>query len=115
MLQVTDDLIRSVVKDVLSHMKGGLPAAANGKAANGKAVSGRWGVFDDVNEAVIAATAAQKRFQAMGIEARRKAVECVRRVVIDRAEELGREELEETKIGRLDHKIEKLIVAGEKT
>jgi aldehyde dehydrogenase len=115
MLQVTDDLIRSVVKDVLSHMNGGLPAAANGKAANGKATSGRWGVFDDVNEAVIAATAAQKQFQAMGIEARRKAVECVRRIVIDRAEELGREELEETKIGRLDHKIEKLIVAGEKT
>src|SRR5260370_15096291 len=105
MLQVTDDLIRSVVKDVLSHMKGGLPAAANGKAANGKAVSGRWGVFEDVNEAVIAATAAHKRLQAMGIEARRKAVECVRRIVIDRAEELGRQEVEEPKIGPPDHQL----------
>jgi aldehyde dehydrogenase len=110
MLQVTDDLIRSVVKDVLTHMKNGAPAAANGKAA-----SGRWGVFDDVGEAVAAASAAQSKFEKLGIEARRKAVDCVRRICIDRADELGREELEETKIGRLVHKIEKLVVAGEKT
>jgi aldehyde dehydrogenase len=110
MLQVTDDLIRSVVKDVLTHMKNGTPAATNGKAA-----SGRWGVFDDVGEAVAAASAAQSKFEKLGLEARRKAVDCVRRICIDRAEELGREELEETKIGRLVHKIEKLVTAGEKT
>jgi aldehyde dehydrogenase len=109
MLQVTDDLIRSVVKDVLSQMKNGKPAAANGKPASGK-----WGVFDDVAEAVAAANAAQKQFAKMGLEARRKAVECVRRVCIDRAEELGRDELEETKIGRLVHKIEKLKVIADR-
>ena len=101
MLQVTDDLIRSVVKDVLTHMKNGVPAVANGKS-----VSGRWGVFDDVGEAVTAASSAQSKFEKLGIDARRKAVDCVRRICIDRAEELGREELEETKIGRLVHKIE---------
>src|SRR5947199_4023672 len=100
MLQLTDDLIRSVVKDVLTHMKVA-PAPANGK-------SGRFGVFDDVGEAVAAATAAQRKFERMGIEARRKATDCVRRICIERADELGREELDETKIGRLVHKIEKL-------
>ncbi len=109
MLQVTDDLIRSVVRDVLTHMKPGPAAAANGKA------TGRWGVFDDVSAAVAAASAAQRKFERMGLEAHRKAVDCVRRICIDRAEELGREELAETKIGRLVHKIEKLKVAGEKT
>ena len=108
MLTVSDDLIRSVVKDVLSHMK--RPASTNGKPAAGK-----WGVFEDVNEAVAAASAAQRKFETMGLAERRKAVECVRKICIDRAEELGREELEETKIGRLDHKIDKLIVAGGKT
>jgi aldehyde dehydrogenase len=111
MLQVTDDLIRSVVKDVLTHMKVAAPASANG---NGKA-GGRYGVFDDVGEAVAAATAAQRKFERMGIEVRRKATDCVRRICIERAEELGKEELDETKIGRLVHKIEKLKVAGEKT
>ena len=37
-----------------------------------------------------------------------KAVETIRKICVDQAEELGRLELEETKIGRLDHKIDKL-------
>jgi aldehyde dehydrogenase len=110
MLQVTDDLIRTVVRDVLAHMKpGAAPVSGNGKAGS------RWGVFDDAGEAVAAANAAQRKFQLLGIEARRKAVDCVRRICIERAEELGKDEFEETKIGRLVHKIEKLKVAGEKT
>jgi aldehyde dehydrogenase len=111
MLQVTDDLIRSVVKDVLTHMKVA-PAAVS---ANGNGKAGRFGVYDDVGEAVAAASAAQRKFERMGIEARRKATDCVRRIVIERADELGRDEFDETKIGRLVHKIEKLKVAGEKT
>lgn len=108
MLQVTDDLIRSVVQEVLVHMK-------NGNGAVKTKPSGASGVFDSVDEAVKAASAAQRRFEALGLEARRKAVDCVRKICVQRAEELGREELEETQIGRLPHKVEKLIVAGEKT
>jgi aldehyde dehydrogenase len=107
-MQVTDELIRSVVKEVLSHMRNGQAAPTNGKARN-------WGVFDDVDSAVGAAAEAQKQFEARGLEDRRKAVNCIRRICIDQAEILGREEFEETRIGRLKHKIEKLVVAGEKT
>src|SRR5581483_3413042 len=109
MLQVTDDLIRSVVQEVLGHMKSGNGAVAKAKPA------GNLGVFDSVDEAVKAAAEAQRRFEALGLEARRKAVDCVRKICVERAEELGREELEETQIGRLAHKVEKLIVAGQKT
>ena len=42
------------------------------------------------------------------MEDRTKAIDCVRQICDQQAEELGRLELEETKIGRLDHKIEKL-------
>src|SRR5262245_55740395 len=111
MLQVADDLIRNVVKEVLTHM--------NGKGAapktNGQPATGRWGVFDDVPAAVAAAVAAQRKFEAMGLAERRKAVDCVRKICIDKAEVLGLEELEETKIGRLVHKVEKLIAAGKMT
>jgi aldehyde dehydrogenase len=107
-MQVTDDLIRSVVKEVLAHMRNGHAAPTNGQAR-------RWGVFDDVDSAVTAAAEAQRQFEARGLEDRRKAVNCIRRVCIDQAETLGREEFEETRIGRLKHKVEKLIVAGEKT
>jgi aldehyde dehydrogenase len=109
-MQVTDELIRSVVQEVLSHMRNGhaAPARTNGQAR-------RWGVFDDVDGAVAAAAEAQKQFEARGLEDRRKAVHCIRRICIDQADTLGREEMEETRIGRLKHKIEKLVVAGEKT
>jgi aldehyde dehydrogenase len=107
-MQVTDELIRSVVKEVLSHMRNGHAAPSNGKAR-------AWGVFEDVDSAVAAASEAQKQFEARGLEDRRKAVNCIRRICIEQAEPLGREEFEETRIGRLKHKIEKLVVAGERT
>src|SRR5438132_10579797 len=107
-MQATDELIQSVVREVLSHMRNGQAKASNGPAR-------RCGVFDDVDDAVAAAAEAQQQFEARGLEDRRKAVDCIRRICIDQAEQLGREELEETRIGRLDHKIEKMKVVGEKT
>src|SRR5437870_190322 len=106
-MQVTDELVRNVVQEVLAQMRNGRPAATNGQTR-------RWGVFDDVNAAVAAAADAQKRFEAGGLEERRKAVQCIRRICVEQAETLGRQELEETRIGRLVHKIEKLVVIGER-
>jgi len=107
-MQVTDELIRSVVQQVLVSVRQGQPAPKNGQAKGS-------GVFDDVDPAVTAAAAAQRAFESRGLDARRKAVDCIRRICIDKAEMLGLEEFEETKIGRLKHKVDKLIVAGEKT
>jgi aldehyde dehydrogenase len=107
-MQVTDKLIRTVVQEVLTHMRNGKAPATNGKAR-------AWGVFDDVNAAAEAASTAQREFEKRGLDERRKAIERIRRICIDQAEQLGGEELEETRIGRLDHKIEKMKVVGEKT
>ena len=108
-MQVTDELVRSVVHEVLSAMRNGhVKPTGNGRARN-------WGVFEDVASAVAAASAAQREFEQRGLTDRKKAVDCIRRICIDQAETLGREEFEETKIGRLVHKIEKLKVCGEKT
>src|SRR5262245_51697587 len=107
MLTVSDDLIRSVVQEVLGHMKNG--------AAPKKPAGRSWGVFDDVDSAVAAASLAQQKYERVGMDDRKRAVDCVRKICIGKAEQLGLEEFEETKIGRLKHKVEKLIVAGEKT
>ncbi len=66
-MQVNDEIIRSVVQEVLSHMRTGKAAAVNGKAS-------RWGVFDNVDSAVAAAALAQQEFEKRGLEDRRKAV-----------------------------------------
>jgi aldehyde dehydrogenase len=108
-MQVTDELVRSVVQEVLSAMRNGhTKPGDNGRARN-------WGIFDDVPSAVAAASAAQRDFEKRGLSDRKKAVDCIRRICLDQAEALGREEFEETKIGRLIHKVEKLKVCGEKT
>ena len=108
-MQVTDTLIRNVVQEVLAHLKNGQTSAKP------IADSGNWGIFDSVDEAVKAASTAQREFQTRGLQARKKAVDCIRKICIDKADMLGLEELEETKIGRLKHKVEKLITCAEKT
>jgi aldehyde dehydrogenase len=77
-------------------------------------LAGAHGVFSSVDEAVQAATDAFEQLERLGIEGRKKAISHIRRIAIEDAEELGRMEFAETKIGRLDHKIEKLGVLGEK-
>jgi aldehyde dehydrogenase len=110
-MQVTDELIRGVVQEVLAHMRGRGASLTNGKPAG---AAGQWGVFREVGPAVEAAQAAQREFAGRGLEDRKKAVDCVRRICIEQCEPLGREEFEETKIGRLEHKVEKLVAAGER-
>ncbi len=106
-MQVTDELIRGVIQQVLAQMRNGQAPPRNGHAR-------QHGVFANVESAVAAAREAQREFEARGLEDRRKAVACIRKICSERAEELGREELEETKIGRLPHKIEKLQVIADR-
>src|SRR5262249_18277001 len=68
----------------------------------------------DVGAAVAAASKAQQEFERRGLEDRRKALVQIRKICSEQAEQLGREELEETKIGRLPHKIEKLKVIADR-
>jgi aldehyde dehydrogenase len=72
--------------------------------------SGKHGVFQDATEACAAAHAAFLRLKEKGMAARARVVEIVKTLAEANAEVWGRLELEETKIGRLDHKIEKLKI-----
>jgi aldehyde dehydrogenase len=109
-MQVTDEMIRGVVRQVLAQMRNGNAAPVS----PGTGRSAGRGIFRDVDAAVKAAAKAQREFESRGLDDRRKAVACIRKICSERAEELGREELEETKIGRLVHKIEKLTVIADR-
>jgi aldehyde dehydrogenase len=104
-MQMTEDIIRNVIQEVLAQMGNG-SALGNGKAS--PRPSGNLGAFATAADAVAAADAAFQSFRTRPLEDRRKAVDCIRKICVEQAEELGRAELEETKIGRLDHKIAKL-------
>lgn len=109
MLQLNESVIRDVVQQVLAEV-GQLPPVSS---ANGH--HGRHGVFTDVDEAVAAASHAFDQLSRRTIEDRKRIIDHIRRISIEQCVELGTMEMEETKIGRLDHKIEKLRTLGERT
>src|ERR1700683_5350984 len=104
MIQANEQAIRQVVQEVLAQL--GRRTGGNGAPHR----NGDWGVFRTVDDAVAAATAGFEKLRQASMADRAKAIECVYRLCDEQAEELGRLELEETKIGRLDHKIEKLQI-----
>ena len=108
-MQINEALIRSVVAQVLSEVsRNGAPVAASSYA-------GRYGIFTCPNEAVAAAREAFEQLQERTIEDRKRIIGHIRRISIEQCVELGTMEMNETKIGRLTHKIEKLKTLGERT
>jgi len=71
---------------------------------------GQFGIFTKVDEAVAAAIEAQKKLIKLSMDDRDAIVKLIKSIAKQNAQEWGRIELEETKVGRLDHKIEKLQI-----
>jgi aldehyde dehydrogenase len=109
-MQVDEKLIRNVVEQVLNRLGNN----GNGAPVGGGNYQGRFGLFTDVNEAVAAAREAFERLSRRTIADRVKIISIIRRIAIDQCVELGTMEMQETKIGRLAHKIEKLKTLGER-
>lgn len=107
-----EQMIAEIAKEVVARLRAQMPqpqsANTSASANSGSNASARDGVFLTVDEAVRAASAAQAKVEEMSLEERGRMISIVRRICIDRCDELGRMELEETKVGRLDHKIQKL-------
>ena len=139
MSTINEALIRDVVSEVLGRLGGPAgsraaapatapapsaapaPATATAPAAScgcgtrngsgsGPGLRGKFGVFQDAAEACAAAHESFLQLQKKGIAARRKVEEIVKTLAEKNAADWGRIELEESKIGRLDHKIAKLQI-----
>jgi aldehyde dehydrogenase len=120
MNSINENLIRDVMNEVLARLNGGAPAknssaapaapVLNGSRSANSGARGAYGVFQDANEACAAAHESYLQLQKQGLTARRKIEEIVKKMADANAESWGRIEFDETKIGRLDHKIEKLKI-----
>jgi len=106
---IDEALVRSVVEQVVKAFgRNGAVSTGSGPAI--VAPSRRPGVFQDAAAACAAAAVAQKQLAEKGVAARAKVVEIVKTLATQNAAEWGKFEFAETKIGRLDHKIEKLQI-----
>jgi aldehyde dehydrogenase len=98
-------LVSKVVSEVLARLKSQTAAAPSAQ--------GGFGVYEQMNDAVEAAHRSFEKLKESGVSARRKAIAVIRRMCVSKAQEWGAIEFNETKIGRLDHKIEKLKICGD--
>jgi len=131
MSAVNENLIRDVVAEVLGKLGGtstvtakpstpapSAPApksdSCNGSvrktSAKSVALRGKYGVFATAEEACEAAQEAFLQLKEKGIAGRRKIEEIVKTMSEKNAEPWGKIEFDETKIGRLDHKVAKLQI-----
>jgi aldehyde dehydrogenase len=129
MSAVNETLIRDVVSEVLGRLGGSTTATSKPapapaapapksdacgcnvtKSASAPALRGKFGVFATAEEACAAAQEAFLQLKEKGVEARRKIENIIKTLAEKNAEAWGKLELDETKIGRLDHKIAKLQI-----
>src|SRR5437588_330107 len=122
-------LIQDVVTEVMLRLGNRIPGGNGGVRAGEDAAAddakrreaerhphridvpiGRGDVFADIDQAVAAATEAQKKLVRLPLEDRDGIVKLIKSIAKHKAHEWGKLELDETKIGRLDHKIEKLQI-----
>lgn len=100
-----EDQIQEIVKAVLNNIKevkaGSRPSAL--------------GIFKDMNEAIKAAKTAQKQLKTMTVEEREKIVQKIREKAAENAKTLAEMGVEETGMGRVDHKILKHQLVANKT
>ncbi len=127
MSAVNETLIRDVVAEVLGRLGNGATTTTSKpspaptpapksescgcsvkKSSANPALRGKFGVFATAEEACEAAQEAFLQLKEKGVAARRKIEEIVKALAEKNAEQWGKIEFEETKIGRLDHKIAKL-------
>ena len=92
-------LVESVVREVLQRL------GTSGNAGGAESV---FGIFKTVSDAVDAAGRSQQKLIRAGMETRDGICRLIKQIAMQNAQEWGRLELAETKVGRLDHKIAKL-------
>lgn len=107
-------LIQEVVSEVMRRLGAALTSSGSGSSASGHGggiqADGRYGLHVNADDAVAAAAAAQKKLMSLTLNERDEIVQIFKKTALDKAHEWGRLELDETKVGRLDHKIQKLQI-----
>lgn len=102
--QEIQDIVRSVLKGMGT--TGDKPSDSSKKLL---------GVFDDINDAIAAAKAAQKEIQPMPLEFREKIIANIRKKTLENAKMFAELGVEETSMGNVGHKILKHQLVAEKT
>lgn len=113
-MSVSEQEIQNIVRNVLQNM-----GKSEGTSINSNAVSAQpkklMGIFENIEDAIAAAKAAQKEIQPMPLEFREKIIANIRKKTLENAKLFAELGVEETGMGNVGHKILKHQLVAEKT
>ena len=113
-IQWTQAQIEEVISAVLKNLQKETPAVKNNWDStqyNGRKLIG---IYADMNDAIDAATSGYKAIRAMRLEEREKIIAIIRDLCRKEAPIMAQLGVSETKMGRVDHKIAKLVATPPK-
>ena len=113
-MQLTEEQIQQIVQRVAEKLGAGSPDTGSERQVVPAQQLGD-GIFATVDEAVAAATEAQRRLMALSLEQRNRIIASIREEMLANAERLAREAHAETGLGRPEDKILKNRLVTEKT
>ena len=111
MANISEAEIRKIVENIING------TAASARNWTSTSYEGRTlvGVYSDMNEAIDAAEQGYRAVRAMTVEQREKIITEIRRLTVEEAPIMAKIGVEETGMGRVDHKRLKHILVAEKT
>jgi len=123
-LSLDEQRIAEIVQKVVADLRppeakpGGLPASSNGAApgpASPMPAGGLEGVYPDIDAAIAAAAAAQKRLVDLPMERRTALISAMRQAATESAPVISRAAWQESGMGRYEDKLEKNLLVAERT
>jgi len=108
-LEVNDKFIESIVEEVLKKLSTVNIIAKPACASKGK------GIFQNIDDAIESATISQKKFKSLSLEKRFTIIEAIRTHCRANANMLGEMAVKETGLGKVKDKIQKNLLAINKT
>jgi acyl-CoA reductase-like NAD-dependent aldehyde dehydrogenase len=110
-LQITETDIKKMVEQVLQQ----LGQDTHSTVSTVNEISLENGVFSTVDEAALAARNAWEKLRKLPLETRKYMIEKMREISREHARELAELAVEETKLGRVEDKVAKILLATNKT
>ncbi len=124
---IQSDEIERLVQEVIKRVKeqGGVDISTKASVGSGQApgagdvaaegYTSVDGVFPDVDAAVKGAALAYEEYSAVSLYRRKRFIEAIRKVAVEQAEVFATEAVAETGLGRVEDKIQKNLLAANKT
>ncbi len=112
MANITEAEIRKIVENIIKGTKNAPSAAYTSTEYNGRKLIG---VYSDMNEAIDAAERGYHAVRQMTVEQREKIITEIRKLTLEEAPIMAQIGVDETGMGRVDHKRLKHILVAEKT